>query len=115
MNYLQAAEIIGLLALSAFGFYAMRLLASFRTGILAKSWRHVAVGAIFLISAQFPLIAAGIGTFGGVDSVLIMLGAIMRFLGVVFLTIGLRDQCKVWRSEDKATVQRTESSKPIEI
>ncbi|MGI0080416.1 MAG: hypothetical protein ACRECH_12430 [Nitrososphaerales archaeon] len=98
LDYVQVAEITGLVTLSAFGFYAIRLVASFRTGLLAKSWKQVTAGAIFLISAQIPFLASGIGVSGG-DSFLIATGTLMRFVGVVFLVIGLRAQSRVWRPD----------------
>ncbi len=102
LNYTQAAQILGLAALSVFGFYALKLVASFRTGILAKSWRQITIGAIFLISAQLPLLIAAIGLFGADYSLLIELGTIMRFLGVIFLAIGLRTQCQLGQNEKQA-------------
>jgi hypothetical protein len=115
MNYTQIAEIVGLFVLSAFGFYALQLLSSFRTGILAKSWKQVSIGAIFLIFAQFPLIAAALGLLGTYDSSIVVIGTFMRFIGVVFLIIGLRIQYQVWRSESKGLTQRSGSSPPIEV
>jgi hypothetical protein len=114
VNYMQVFAIAGLISLSAFGFFALRLLSSFRTGILAKSWRHISVGAIFLILAQLPLIAASLGSSGEESSLLIITGTLMRFLGVVFLTIGLRSQCKVWWSENKHLDHVAKSSAIIE-
>ena len=114
VNYMQVFAIAGLIALSVFGFFALRLLSSFRTGILAKSWRHISVGAIFLILAQLPLIAASLGPSGEESSLLIITGTMMRFLGIVFLTLGLRAQCKVWWSENKHLDQGAKSSATIE-
>ncbi|MGI0078587.1 MAG: hypothetical protein ACRECH_03090 [Nitrososphaerales archaeon] len=113
LDYSLVEEIAGLVVLSAFGFYAIRLVASFRTGLLAESWEQVTVGAIFLISAQIPFLASGIGSFGG-ESLLTGLGTLMRFVGVLFLVIGLRAQSRVWRLE-KNLVDSTGSSEPIEL
>jgi arginine exporter protein ArgO len=96
---MEIAEIAGLLILSALGFYALQLLASFRTGILAKSWRYISVGALFLILAQIPLISEGTGLFQAYVSSLAILVMAMRFIGIVFLIIGLRVQSKVWQTE----------------
>jgi hypothetical protein len=99
LNYMQIAQIIGLLALSLFGFYALEILSSFRNGVLARSWRYISIGAIVLISAQFPLIAAGIGLLAAENTSLIILGTLMRLIGILFLAIGLRSQSRVWNSK----------------
>ncbi|MGH2638590.1 MAG: hypothetical protein ACRDF4_04825 [Rhabdochlamydiaceae bacterium] len=111
---LLAAEITGLVILSGFGFYAARLLASFRTGMLQKGWKQVTVGAVFLVSAQFSFLASGIG-YSGLVSLLGDVGTLMRFIGVVFLTIGLRAHYQVWRLDNKELVTPTVSiNNPVE-
>lgn len=97
-NYFQIAVVFGLFVLLALGFYAVRLVTSFRTGMLAKSWKEVTIGALILIIAQFPFFVAGFGIY---ETVFVSLGMGMRFLGVIFLIIGLRAQSRVWGSENK--------------
>ncbi len=108
LDYTQDEEIIGLIVLSAFGFYALKLVMSFRTGLLARSWKQVTAGSIFLILAQLPFLAVGIDS--QVGSLLTMLGTFMRFAGVVLLTIGLRAQSRVWRLENKSVLLEQDRS-----
>jgi threonine/homoserine efflux transporter RhtA len=111
LDYFQLViDVVGLVVLLAFGFYAVKLLASFRTGMLEKGWTQVAVGAIILVLAQFLFLPAGITT-SGVSSALTDVGMGMRFLGVVFLTLGFRAHYKIWRPSKE--VAAATSSKDI--
>jgi protein-S-isoprenylcysteine O-methyltransferase Ste14 len=113
-DYLQLAEvIIGFVVLSAFGFYAAKLLASFRTGMLEKGWKQVTVGAIVLVLAQFFFLGSGISSPSMV-SLLDGVGTLMRLIGVVFLTIGLRTHYQVWRLDNKDLTRATASQESIE-
>jgi arginine exporter protein ArgO len=114
IDYMQITEIAGLIILTTLGFYALRLLGSFRTGVLARSWRYISVGAILLIFAQIPLIAEGIGSFIAYVPSLAILAMGLRFLGVVFLIIGMRIQSSVWQTETKTLPHESSASSPIE-
>jgi hypothetical protein len=109
-DYLQAIQVIGFAVLCAFGFYGLKLVSSFRTGILANSWKYVTVGALFLIFGQIPFLLAGVGSVQ--DSTLALFGSLMRGVGIIALTLGLRIQCQVWRNENRQMAPR---SNPIEI
>lgn len=91
----------GLLILAVFAFYAVKLVASFKTGMLAKSWKYVTLGAIILIAAQFPFLALTSGQFTG-NSDLMLLGQAMRFIGILSIAVGFREQCKIWRPKSLA-------------
>ena len=113
IDYLQLAEVItGVVVLSAFGFYAAKLLGSFRTGMLEKGWKQVTFGAIVLVLAQFFFLGSGIGT-SGLMSLLIDVGTLMRLIGIVFVTLGLRTHYQIWRLDNK-DLTTTASSEPLE-
>ena len=99
--------------LSIFGFYTVQLLATFRKGILEKGWKKVTEGAVILVLAQIPFLAAGIASpaFG---SLLLDIGAIFRFIGIVFLILGFRAQHNVWRLDNKDSSRDIESSIPTQ-
>jgi len=103
INYLQLAkEITGVMVLSVFGYYAVRMLASFRKGMLERGWKLVTLAAIILVLAQIPFLAAAISS-PSVASVLTGIGSIGRFAGIVCLTIGFRAQYQIWRVDKKET------------
>lgn len=113
-DYIQLAEVItGAVVLSAFGYYALKLLGSFRTGTLEKGWKQITVGAIVLVIAQFFFLGSGIDS-SSVASLLIVGGTLMRFIGIVFLTLGLRTHYQIWRLDNKDLINATASSEPLE-
>ncbi len=105
--------IIGSALLLVFGFYALKLLASFRKGVLEKGWKEVTVGAIFLVLAQFLIIVSGFGAPSLVSPLNISVQA-MRFVGIVLLILGFRAHYQVWRLDSKNIVARTESNEQLE-
>ncbi|MDG6997357.1 MAG: hypothetical protein JRN52_15680 [Nitrososphaerota archaeon] len=109
----QATYVVGMAIVVAFGFYAMKLLASFREGMLEKGWKQVAVGAILLILSQFLFLVSGIG-FSNVESVFNTFGTLTRFFGMVFIILGMRAHYQVWRLDNKELEVTTESGKPLE-
>ena len=98
-SYLQPAMyIVGAATLFIFGYYAVRLVGSFRSGILAKGWKYVTFGATLLALAQIPFFALSIYS---AQSFLGTLGMGMRFVAIIFLTLGLRAHYEVWRLDNK--------------
>jgi len=93
-------EILGVVVLSIFGFYAVRLLSTFRNGMLEKGWKYVTEGAIILALAQIPFLVARIGSPSFV-SLLDDAGDILRLIGMIFLILGFRAQYQVWRLDKK--------------
>jgi len=93
-------EILGVVVLSIFGFYAVRLLSSFKRGMLEKGWKNVTQGAIILVLAQIPFLLAGI-TPSTLSSILIGAGDLLRLIGIIFLIVGFRAQYQIWRVDNK--------------
>lgn len=101
LDYSELAIVIGgLVVMSAFAFYALKILANFRSGMLERGWKDVALGAVFLISAQLLLLISQIGAAGLTNS-LDLAASLLRFLAMIFLILGLREHYLVWRV-DKA-------------
>src|SRR5579864_1988660 len=93
-------EIVGVLLLSIFGFYAVRLLSTFRNGMLEKGWKYVTEGALILGLAQIPFLLSGVGT-SSLFTLLDDTGMLIRLIGMVFLILGFRAQYQVWRLDNK--------------
>ena len=106
-------EAVGIFVLIAFGYYALRLLASFRKGMLEKGWRDVTIGAIILAIAQFPILASGVSENGMFD-LLGSAGALLRLTAMIFLILGLRSQYQVWRLDKKKNPAVFETGERIE-
>ncbi|MDG6923090.1 MAG: hypothetical protein JRN67_07350 [Nitrososphaerota archaeon] len=109
----QATYVVGMAVVLAFGFYAVRLLASFRKGMLEKGWKQVAVGAILLVLSQLLFLVSGID-FSNLEFVLGTFGTLTRFFGMIFIILGLRTHYQVWRLDNKEFDVTTESGKPLE-
>ncbi len=111
LSYTEISEIVGAILLSVLMFYALQLVMSFRTGALAKSWKQITVGAIFLIIAQFVILGGDLGA----QSLLSWSGTILRFFGVLFLVIGLRSQAITWRRKDTVLSSEAELNGSIGV
>ncbi|HYB04644.1 MAG TPA: hypothetical protein VED17_09285 [Nitrososphaerales archaeon] len=97
---LLVQEVVGVAVLFTFGYYAVRLLASFRKGMLERGWRLVVFGAILLGVAQIPFLVAAI-TSGNLSTTLVAVGDLVRFMGMISLILGFRAQYQIWRVDRK--------------
>jgi hypothetical protein len=114
-DYVQLAMVsVGIVVLSVFGFYAVRLLSSFKRGMLAEGWKRVTIGATFLVVAQFPILGSGIES-SSLTSPLSLIGTLLRFIGIVFLILGFKAQHEIWRVDNKEDLSPVvESHKRLE-
>jgi hypothetical protein len=83
------------------GFYSVRILRSFRGGVLSKGWKYICIAVPFLIFGQ---VSTGIG---GSDSLAIMeqaafkvLGTSLSAIGGLMIVIGFRIQYKAWNPKE---------------
>ena len=85
------------------GYYSVRILRSFKGGILSQGWKYICIAVPFLISGQ---LATGMGSS---DTVLIreeifkVLGASLSLLGGVMIVIGFRRQYMSWNPKGMKT------------
>lgn len=105
-------ESTGILVLLIFVFYASRMLASFRKGMLERGWKFVTTGAILLVAAQIPIVLGSVST-GVLASILVNIANFGRFGAILLLTLGFRDQYQIWRVDGKVNTQFAESADSI--
>ena len=103
----------GIVVLSIFGYYAVRLLSSFRKGMLERGWKLTVYGAIFLGVAQIPFIASALSS-GNLSIFIGYVGNAFRFFGILFLILGFRAQYQIWKVDKKSPTQSWESHGTIE-
>lgn len=104
MDYIQFAILVaGLGVISVFGFYALKILANFKTGMLERGWKQVAVGAVSLILAQLLIILSQINV-AGLTYPLMIIGSALRLVAMIFLILGLREHYLVWRVDKSRSV-----------
>ena len=109
----QLADILGVGVVLAFGFYAVKILGSFRAGMLEKGWKEVAYGGISLIVAQLFLLSGDVFS-NGMNVVLNDAGTLTRFLGMILIILGMRTHYHVWRLDNKNLAPATETRSPLE-
>ncbi|HEY4672630.1 MAG TPA: hypothetical protein VIH03_00510 [Nitrososphaerales archaeon] len=98
-----ASAAVSLLSL----YYALRLSIIFRSGILQKSWRGIAIGIILVSIANLIFLARTIAMAEGTSQVLLYAGAMTAFMGGLFVLFGLRKEYKLWHDFAK------EKEKPV--
>ena len=103
---------VSMIIVLVFAFYAVKLLASFRSGMLEKSWKQVAVGAILLILAQMLIVLSGEG-ISSMTSFLNTAGTLTRFAAMVFIILGMRSHYQIWRIDNKNLGTGSESARAI--
>ncbi|MCL5067499.1 MAG: hypothetical protein M1368_03995 [Thaumarchaeota archaeon] len=103
----QAIVSISMIIVLAFAFYAIKLLASFRSGMLEKSWKQVAIGAVLLIFAQMLFVLSGEG-FPNIISFLSTAATLTRFAAMVFIILGMRSHYQIWRLDNKTLEKGSE-------
>ena len=113
IDYAQVSmEIVGLTGVLIFSFYAVKLLGSFRHGVLEKGWKEVTQGAIILALAQIPFLVAGIYPTS-FNTALVYAGNLFRFIGLAFLILGFRTQYQVWRLDNKDLPQKVNQTEVL--
>jgi hypothetical protein len=98
-----ASAAVSLLSL----YYALRLSSIFRSGILQKSWRGIALGIILVSIANLIFLARTITMAEGISQVLLYAGAMTAFMGGLFVLFGLRKEYRLWHDFAK------EKEKPV--
>ena len=114
LDFFQLGTAIsGVVILSVFGYYAIKLLASFKKGVLESGWKQVTFGTIFLVLAQFLMVGAGFCS-SNMESVFSVSVLAVRFVGIVLLILGFRAHYQVWRLDNKNIGSRNQSNEPLE-
>jgi hypothetical protein len=92
------------------GYYSMRILRSFRGGVLSKGWTFVSVAVPFLIFGQ---LVNGFGSSQSLTMVsqetLRVIGASLSAIGGLLIVLGFRAQYKAWNPKG---MKRREASAP---
>lgn len=87
-------DLIGFFLILGIGFYAVRLVGSFKRGSLERGWRYITIAALFLVIAQISyLFMAVVPEY---STLAINAGIVFDILGSLFLLIGLRAHFNVW-------------------
>jgi hypothetical protein len=99
-----AVLLIGLL------YYALRILTSFRRGLLEQGWKIISWGAIILVAGQ---LLVALSAYVSLNGFLYQFGVGIDAVGVFFAILGLKSHLSIWEigKESKAkNSTRTEKS-----
>ena len=90
------------------GYYSVRILRSFKGGILSKGWKYICIAVPFLIFGQ---LATGLGASASLASIQQELfrtaGASLSLIGGLLIVVGFRTEYRAWNPKQmkEATVQ----------
>ncbi|MDA4130485.1 MAG: hypothetical protein OK457_06915 [Thaumarchaeota archaeon] len=89
------------------GYYAYRLIASLKDGLLEKGWKQIVLASIFFLMGQFIWVPTDFA--GGIyPYYTLQLADGLDMLAAIFLLLGLKYHFEVWRL-DKGIGKKTSS------
>ncbi|MCL5067254.1 MAG: hypothetical protein M1368_02730, partial [Thaumarchaeota archaeon] len=96
------------------GFYSIRILRSFRGGVLSKGWRYISIAVPFLILGQ---LFTGMGESSTIalleDQILRAAGASFSAIGGLMIIIGLRAEHNAWNPKGlKSSLSSAQDATP---
>ncbi len=93
------------------GFYSIRILKSFRGGVLSKGWKYISIAVPFLIFGQ---LMSGLGNSQSLvmtqQEILRVVGISLSAIGGLLIVVGFRAQYQAWNPKGMKT---TPESRPI--
>ena len=80
------------------GYYSVKILRSFKGGVLSRGWRYVCIAVPFLVFGQ---LITGLGSSSSITllregAVLKVLGDSLSAIGGLFMVLGFRTEYKSW-------------------
>jgi hypothetical protein len=95
------------------GYYSVRILRSFKGGVLSRGWKYICIAVPFLIFGQ---LATSMGSSGSValiqDQIFRVAGASLSLLGGIMIVIGFRTEYRAWNPKQMRS-QTLNEQKPI--
>lgn len=100
------------------GYYSVRILRSFRGGVLSKGWKYICVAVPFLILGQLSTGLSISSVAVSQQEILRTLGASLSAIGGLMIVIGFRIEYRAWnprglkdssQSAPQTTVQQAAS------
>ena len=96
------------------GYYSVRILRSFKGGVLSKGWKYICIAVPFLIFGQLSTSMSTSDTIVIQGEILKILGASLSLLGGIMIVIGFRTQYNSWNPKGmKAPKMHEETKVPI--
>jgi hypothetical protein len=90
-------------------YYAIRLLTSFRRGMLEQGWNFLSEGIIIIVGGEIIL---ALSNYFPLTGYLFPVGLSVDAVGVLFAMMGFRSHYHIWRVDDKRLSSETEKKNP---
>jgi hypothetical protein len=93
-------------------YYAMRILTSFKRGMLERGWRLLSVGIIILVAGELVLTVSNYNPVGGY---LFQLGIGIDSIGVLLAVLGFKSHFEIWntgKAQSKHVNTEIEATRP---
>jgi len=95
------------------GYYSIKILRSFKGGVLVKGWKYICIAVPFLIFGQ---LATGMGGSSSLilqsQQILKVVGASLSLIGGLMIVIGFRTEYKAWNPKQMKMEASVEKSAP---
>jgi len=96
------------------GYYSVRILRSFKGGLLSEGWKYICIAVPFLIFGQLAT------SMGGSDSITLtqeqilkVLGITLSLIGGIMIVIGFRSQYRMWNPKGMKPTPVPSSQEPV--
>lgn len=105
-------SLLGFAVILGVAYYAIRLLKTFRRGLLEKGWQSIAISGLLLTGAQVAYFLQSM--FPAAGTQLIDAGILLDVLGSIFLLFGLRSHFNSWHIQTKVATGSPEGPLPTD-
>jgi|SRR5579872_2553488 len=87
------------------GYYSVRILRSFKGGILSQGWKYICLAVPFLIFGQLATSIGGSASINSGEEILRTVGASLSLLGGLLIVIGFRTEYRAWNPKQMKTAK----------
>ena len=95
------------------GYYSVRILRSFRGGLLSSGWKYICIAVPFLIFGQLITSMGGSGSIATEqEQILRIAGASLSAIGGLMIVVGFRAQYRVWNPKGMKSTPNSKEQNP---
>jgi len=96
------------------GYYSIRILRSFKGGLLSNGWKYICIAVPFLIFGQLATSMSGSTSISlNLEQSLKVLGASFSLLGGIMIVVGFRAQYSLWNPKGMKHASTSAEDEPV--
>ncbi len=96
------------------GYYSVRILRSFKGGLLSNGWKYICIAVPFLIFGQLATSMSGSDSISvTLEQTFKVLGASLSLIGGIMIVIGFRSQYRIWNPKGMKSAPTTAEQEPV--